>query len=63
MDYSENKTMRKIGAENVSGLFNETMKQEMRDVFEAHKGIYSLDMIMHIYILGYVNGKKAGRNV
>lgn len=55
---SDNKTMQMIGKENINIVFRRDVKEQIADVFESHKGIYSADFIINIFMLGYIHGKR-----
>lgn len=54
---NSDKTMEMIGKENINIVFRGDVKEQIADVFYAHKGIYSSDMIINIFMLGYIHGK------
>ena len=55
---TENKTMQMIGSENINIVFRGDVKEQIADVFESHKGINSTDLIISIFMLGYIHGKR-----
>ena len=59
--YDKNDTMKLIGHQNILPIFTDEATKQMDDVAKARPYSFSYSGAIDMFILGYINGKRAER--
>lgn len=61
--YKANATMRLLGKQCYSSILNEDVFNSLNDIARVRPSTFTKDAAMDIFMLGYIHGKRAERDM